>query len=172
MRICDIEHFNSDVPIKCDLELQKEVTISPELFEPSDKDQGRDRTEPGFQKFEIHRYIWNEGAKISLEKRTWCYRTIGNIGSRTQCRFICWRWEIYYRRMGKSKGFTDWQRLLSKLQVRKIRFRRVLWKILSLAIKSCDIANEDESKNLLLIQDFCETGESAPIVRKNPDGKS
>ena len=44
-----IEHFYSDVPIKCDLELQKEVTISPELFEPSDKDQGRDRTEPGLQ---------------------------------------------------------------------------------------------------------------------------
>ena len=41
----------------------------------------------------------------------------------------------------------------------------------SLAIKSCAVSNQDDSKNLLLIGDFCETEESDPIVRKNLEGK-
>ena len=48
---------------------------------------------------------------------------------------------------------------------------RLMKDIFSLAIKSCNISNVDESKNLLLINDFCETEESASIVRKNLDGK-
>ena len=40
----------------------------------------------------------------------------------------------------------------------------------SLAIQSCEVSNLDDSKNLLLIENFCETEESDPIVRKNLDG--
>ena len=40
-----------------------------------------------------------------------------------------------------------------------------------MAIKTCEVTNQDDSKNLYLIQDFCETDESDPIVRKNPFGK-
>ena len=39
-----------------------------------------------------------------------------------------------------------------------------------MAIKTCEVTNQDDSKNLYLIQDFCETDESDPIVRKNPFG--
>ena len=47
----------------------------------------------------------------------------------------------------------------------------VLQIFFSLAIKSCEVSNQDDSKNLLLIEDFCETKESDPIVRKNLEGK-
>ena len=42
--------------------------------------------------------------------------------------------------------------------------------ISSLAIKSCEISNDDETKNFVLIEDFCETENSAPIVQKNLEG--
>ena len=51
-------------------------------------------------------------------------------------------------------------------------FQHLLWNfIFRLAIKTCEVKNEDNSQNLFLIQDFCETDESDPLVRKNPFGK-
>ena len=51
-------------------------------------------------------------------------------------------------------------------------FQHLLWNfILRSAIKTCEVKNEDNSQNLFLIQDFCETDESGPLVRKNPFGK-
>ena len=49
--------------------------------------------------------------------------------------------------------------------------QNVLNWIFSLAIKTCKVTNENDSKNLFLIEDFCETDESDPIIRKNPEGK-
>ena len=60
----------------------------------------------------------------------------------------------------------------SKFRLKKERHFSFLFKIIfSLAIKACQIMNDNQSKTLHLIQDFCETDESDPIVRKNPNGK-
>ena len=50
-------------------------------------------------------------------------------------------------------------------------FKSKLKFVSRLAIKTCEVTNQDDSKNLYLIQDFCETDESDPIIRKNPLGK-
>lgn len=42
----------------------------------------------------------------------------------------------------------------------------------SLAIKTCKVTNEIDSQKLFLIENFCETNESDPLVRKNQEGKS
>ena len=42
--------------------------------------------------------------------------------------------------------------------------------ISSLAIKWCEISNDDETKNFVVIEDYCENEQSAPIVQKNLEG--
>ena len=46
----------------------------------------------------------------------------------------------------------------------------LFYSISSLAIKWCEISNDDETKNFVLIEDYCETEQSAPIVQKNLEG--
>ena len=46
---------------------------------------------------------------------------------------------------------------------KKIKFR--------LAIKSCTASNVEGSKSLILIEDFCETQESDPIVKRHLNGE-
>ena len=46
----------------------------------------------------------------------------------------------------------------------------LFYSISSLAIKWCEISNDDETKHFVLIEDYCETEQSAPIVQKNLEG--
>ena len=46
----------------------------------------------------------------------------------------------------------------------------LFYSISSLAIKWCEISNDDETKNFVLIEDYCETEQSAPIVQKDLEG--
>ena len=46
----------------------------------------------------------------------------------------------------------------------------IFYIIPSLAIKWCEISNDDETKNFVLIEDYCETEQSGPIVQKDLEG--